>query len=175
MDRLLTGLRKVCDVINRIACRLLVVYIAMNTALIIVVVLYRMTGRGVSWAEEMSRWLLVGICFVGSSVALNRGTHVGITALVDISPAPLKRIFVFTANALVMIFLIYFVRHTFATAFGSFRQMGAIIKVPMTLPYLQMPLGGILMIIQLLPFLIGPLMKSSKIEKYMLTQVSHEE
>jgi TRAP-type C4-dicarboxylate transport system permease small subunit len=74
-----------------------------------------------------------------------------------------------------MIFLLYFIRYTFATAFTSSRQMGAIVKVPMTLPYLQMPIGGILMAVQMLPFLIGPFIKKERIEKFMLTQVTHEE
>jgi TRAP-type C4-dicarboxylate transport system permease small subunit len=175
MDRIFSAVRKFCDVTNKIASWLLILYIAMNTGLIIIVVLYRMTGRGVSWAEEMSRWLLVGICFVGSSVALNRGVHVGITAFIDITPKALKRVLIICANVLVMLFILVFIRFSFATALTSSRQMGAIVKVPMTVPYLQMPIGGILMAIQMLPFLIGPFLKREKLEKFMLTQVSFEE
>lgn len=175
MNRVLGGIRKVCDAINRVASWLLIVYMGTNTALIIIVILYRMTGRGVSWSEELSRWLLIGICFIGSSVAMNKGVHVGVTLLVDLSPSMLKRALVFIANAAVMLFLIYFVRYSFLQAIASRRSVGAIIKLPMMYPYMQLVIGGVLMAIQLLPNLIGPLVPGEDITKCMLTQTPEEE
>ena len=175
MYRVVAWLRGVCDVIDRVSSWVLVAYMGLNTGLIIIVILYRMTGRGVSWSEELSRWLLVGICFLGSSVAMNRGAHIGVTAVVDVSPDILKRAIVFVANAVVFVFLIYFIRFSYATAIASRRSVGAIIKVPMMWPYLQMVVGGVLMAIQLIPNLLGPLLPNEDITRSMLTRMSDEE
>ena len=175
MGRVLAWLRRACDIIDRVSSWVLIAYMGTNTALIIIVILYRMTGRGVSWSEELSRWLLVGICFLGSSVAMNRGAHIGVTAAVDISPNILKRVLVFLANAAVMLFLIYFIRYGYGTAMASRRSVGAVIKVPMMWPYLQMVVGGILMAIQLIPNLIGPFLPDEDIDRSMLTRMTEEE
>lgn len=175
MKAVLAQLRTICNTINRVASWLLIAYIGLNTVLVIIVVLYRMTGRGIAWSEELSRWLLVGICFIGASVAMNRGAHVGVTAVVDIVPDLVKRLLVFVANAAVMFFLVYLIRYSFAGAMASQRSVGAVVNIPMMWPYLQLVLGGILMAIQLLPNLIGPFVPDEDIAASMLTRPLDDE
>lgn len=175
MKAVLAQLRTACNAINRAASWLLIIYIGVNTALVIIVVLYRMTGRGIAWSEELSRWLLVGICFVGASVAMNRGAHVGVTAVVDFVPDLVKRLLVFAANSAVMFFLIYFIRYSFITAMASQRSVGAVVNIPMMWPYLQLVLGGVLMAVQLLPNLIGPFIPAEDIGVSMLTRPLEDE
>ena len=44
-----------------------------------------------SWGEELGRYLLVWISFLGASMATYRGAHIGIGVVVDRLPAKLRR------------------------------------------------------------------------------------
>lgn len=155
MDFLFNKFENLSDLINRIATWVLIFYVGFNTTLVIIMVLYRATGRGIAWAEELSRWLLIGITFIGASVALKNGLHVGVTILVEKMPPLVKRGLILLANVLVLIFILYFTSYSYQVALGAMGQTGGIIQVPMTLPYLQMPIGGVLMTIHLIYFTLG--------------------
>jgi hypothetical protein len=75
-------LKKVSDVVNSVALVVVTVYISMVTFLVLIGIIYRLLGDSLSWSEELSRWLLSGIAFVGASVVLKRGSHVGVVVFI---------------------------------------------------------------------------------------------
>jgi TRAP-type C4-dicarboxylate transport system permease small subunit len=164
-----------CKKLNAVVCRLILIYAGAIAGLIIANGITRMAGYPMPWTEELSRWLLIGICFAGSSVAIRKGLHVGITMLVEIVPLSIKRPLIFAGNLLVAVFLLFFICITAVTAFKSGQETGTVIKVPLALPYLQMPLCGILIFLQILPFLIGPFAKNTAGEEFLLTQLLSRE
>jgi len=47
-------------------------------------------STGIPEAEELSRFLFVWICFMGTVYAFNKGEHVGVTMFLDMMPAKIK-------------------------------------------------------------------------------------
>lgn len=58
-----------------------------------------------SWGEELGRYLLVWISFLGASMATYRGMHIGIGVLVDRLPAKLRRALAILVDLFMMAFL----------------------------------------------------------------------
>jgi TRAP-type transport system small permease protein len=99
------------DAIERLVdlyCRLLKVAIVLCLAAMVVlvftnVVLRYVFNSGIATSEELSRWLLVWLTFLGAIVALREHAHLGVDTLVRALPALGKRV-CFIASYLLMLY-----------------------------------------------------------------------
>jgi TRAP-type C4-dicarboxylate transport system permease small subunit len=164
-------LRKTSDVTNRVALLMVTVYISIVTFLALIGIAYRLMGNSISWSEELSRWLLIGIAFVGASVVLKRGAHVGVVFFLKLlkSRVLVKYVTVF-ANLLVLMTLGYFFWFGLLAALGSFRQMGGIIQIPMAYVKLNLPLGCLFMIVHMLYYTAGAAAAKNGVDDYILSR-----
>jgi TRAP-type transport system small permease protein len=89
-------------------CSLLKVAIAICLAVMVVLVFTNVTLRylfnsGIPTSEELSRWLLVWLTFLGAIVALRQHAHLGVDTLVRALP-PLGKKICFIASYLLMLY-----------------------------------------------------------------------
>ena len=89
-------------------CRFLKVTIVVCLAAMVVlvftnVVLRYLFNSGIATSEELSRWLLVWLTFLGAIVALRQHAHLGVDTLVRMLPARGK-LFCFVASYLLMLY-----------------------------------------------------------------------
>jgi TRAP-type transport system small permease protein len=89
-------------------CSLLKVILAVCLAVMVVLVFGNVVLRygfnsGITISEELSRWLLVWLTFLGAIVALREHAHLGVDTLVRMLPAYGKRI-CFIINYCLMLF-----------------------------------------------------------------------
>jgi TRAP-type C4-dicarboxylate transport system permease small subunit len=169
-------LKKASDAVNSVALVVVTVYISMVTFLVLIGIIYRLLGDSLSWSEELSRWLLSGIAFVGASVVLKRGSHVGVVVFIKNlkSKTWVKYITVIT-NLLVLVTLIYFFWFGFLAALGALGQVGGIIQVPMVYVKLHLPLGCLFMIVHMLYYIVGAATAKSGVEDYILSRIDEED
>ncbi|MCL4768058.1 MAG: TRAP transporter small permease [Hyphomicrobiaceae bacterium] len=104
----------------------------------------------ISWAEELTLYIMVWIVFVGSSVAIRTRGHIAIDLLpLALSPAGQRRLAIFialTVLAFLAVFFHYSLEHTLRVR-GS-GQVAPVMQAPMWLAYLAMPAGSALMILR---------------------------
>ncbi len=129
----------------------------------------RIAGSAPSWSEELARWFIVGITFVGGSVALKKGSHVGVTIMVKSFPGFLKRVAIIVANVLVLIFLSYAFRYGLKAAIMGAGTTGDIIQVSMLYTKLNVPLGCLFMITHVVYYLVGVLAVED-VEEFLLSK-----
>jgi TRAP-type transport system small permease protein len=89
-------------------CRALKVAIATCLAVMVVlvfgnVVLRYVFNSGIATSEELSRWLLVWLTFLGAVVALREHAHLGVDTLIRALP-PRGRFLCFNASYLLMLY-----------------------------------------------------------------------
>jgi TRAP-type C4-dicarboxylate transport system permease small subunit len=150
MRKVVKFLKRLSDQTDRLAMWISILYSFLVTIIVLGSVFLRMMGRAPSWSEEFARWLLVGIAFVSSSVALRRGGHIGITVLVKKLPRTLARVVIQLTNVLVLIFLGYVCWFGMVAAIQALPQTGDIIPVSAIYVKLHVPLGGLLMMVHVL-------------------------
>ncbi len=102
------------------------------------------------WSEESARYLMIWMGMVGSAVALRHARHIGVTILVDRLPGPVHRIVIPLAESAMIVFLVVLVRVGLKLAIKNFTQFSPAMSLPMFYPYLAVPVGCALMILELL-------------------------
>ena len=150
-------LGKVSAGLERVAIEICIVLVAVDLAVVLLEVVSRSWGSVVAWTEELARWLLIGMGFIGASVALRRGLHVGVLFVVQKLPAGLKRVTILVGNCSILIFLAYFIQHSWVASVKSWNTMGDMIIIPLFWVKVLLPLGGVLMFIHTLYYTMGTL------------------
>jgi TRAP-type C4-dicarboxylate transport system permease small subunit len=101
------------------------------------------------WSEECARYLMIWMGMLGSAVALRYGRHIGVTVLVERMPQQVYR-YVIMGIQLVMIgFLVIVAKEGITLAVFNFSQRSPALEIPMFYPYIAIPVGAALMILEL--------------------------
>lgn len=156
MTKVMRWLQYASERVDRVAIYISIVYAFLVTVLVLGSVFLRMAGNAPTWSEELARWLLVGIAFISSSVALKRGSHIGITVLVKSIPFKLPvKIIILLSNVLVLIFLAFMFWFGLDAAIKAADQSGDIIPISVIYVKLHIPLGAMMMAIHVLYCTVG--------------------
>jgi C4-dicarboxylate transporter DctQ subunit len=104
----------------------------------------------ISWAEELTLYIMVWIVFVGSSVAIRTRGHIAIDLLpLVLSSAGRHRLAILIAVITLVflaVFFFYSGQHTLRV--HSIGQVTPVMQAPMWLAYLAMPAGSALMMVR---------------------------
>lgn len=115
------------------------------TATITLQIVSRVFFTSVSWTEEVARFLLIWITFMGATLAWQQGRHIAVSLLRDNLPPLLKKLVTAAALLVAIAFLV-----TLAVIGWQYMQMQSFQKSPslrlsMTYVYAVMPLAAALM------------------------------
>ena len=162
-------LKKASDYAYLIAKWIVLVYITAVTILAILGVFFRSAGKALSWNEELMRWLLIGIGYIGASVALKIRSHIGIEFFLLKLKTPVRKIAIMFGYVFIVIFLVIIFWYTLQASLMARYQLGAIIRIPMLWVKLNIPLGCILMLIHMTYFLVGLWDEKTNLRAYMIS------
>jgi TRAP-type C4-dicarboxylate transport system permease small subunit len=101
------------------------------------------------WSEEFSRYALVWASFLGASIALKRGLHIGVEAFVTRLRKEKRRLVYLITLVIITIFLLVVLVKGFQMASFNMRQSSPAMRIPMGFPYLAIPVGSLFMILHL--------------------------
>lgn len=102
------------------------------------------------WSEEIPKYCMIWMGFIGASMAIRRNQHIGLNAFMERLPPKHHLLVKLFGSFLILFFLIILIKWGFFLAFS----VGFSSATPMThIPYiwllLVVPVAGILMVIQL--------------------------
>ena len=113
------------------------------------VVLRFLTDHSIIWVEEVSRYLMIWLTFLGAGLVLRYGGHVGVDTLQQTLPGHAAWI----RAAIFALLLVFFatmlwlgVRYSMVT----WGQTTPVMQIPIGVVYLAMPLGFALLIVHLM-------------------------
>lgn len=160
-------LGKLSDVCEKFAIVLAAGILIMVFCLVFGGVIFRMVGSNFSLSEELSRWGLVSICFIGASAALKQKQHVAVNMLMQALPLRVAKICVAVAYLLVFVLLGFSTFYSLKAAIGAQGMVGDIIPVSMMYVKLSLPLGMSMMFVHLLHGFFG-IPKGKKIDSILI-------
>ncbi len=142
------------------ACEKLAIYLSASFLIIVFSLVFggvvlRFLGINFSLSEELSRWGLVSICFVGASAALKQKQHVAVNMLMQVLPLRVGKVFVTIGYLFVFVLLGFSSYYSLKAALAADGMMGDIIPVSMMYVKLMLPLGMAMMIVHLLHGFFG--------------------
>jgi TRAP-type C4-dicarboxylate transport system permease small subunit len=110
------------------------------------------------WSEELSRYLMVWAASLGAAVAFKEGSHVAVTLLCDQFYGITRKILRWISQTIMLVFMIIVMVKGFVLAFELRTQISPAMEIPMTWPYLAIPVGCLFIVLEILilPFSTGP-------------------
>ena len=138
------------------------------TIVTIEVILRYIFGLSLIFTEELARYLMVWIVFLGGALAVKDDSHIRINVLVQRLSPRLGRLVRITAHALTMLLLVVLTVEGTKILPQQLDQMCITIDTKMFYFYLAIPVGSILMIIFILPRIRDAI--SRRPEKYEPTE-----
>jgi len=147
---------------------------AISTVLMIVMfclvfsgVVFRIIGNSFSLSEELSRWCLISLCFIGGSVALKQKQHVGVNMLILSLPAKAAKPCIALAYLVVFVLLGFATYYSFTAAVAAIDMTGDIVPVSMMYVKFSLPFGMFMMIVHLLHSFAG-VFRAKNIESILI-------
>lgn len=154
------GYLSVADWLNRIAFFLLVVAMIaiFSTTLLQVIVRFLLTHMGihasVPWAEELTRYILIWIVFLGSAVGCRMGQLISLRFIVDAAPAGIGVMLRYCALAVSLVFFVFLVWIGWEFLKLGMVERSPVLGLPKVYVYLAMPICAALMVINTVAFII---------------------
>jgi TRAP-type C4-dicarboxylate transport system permease small subunit len=127
---------------------------AMVIAVFLQVVFRFVLDQPLAWTEEVARYLLVWITFMGASYAMSQRAHIGVDVLVRLLPrAPQKTVHLLSVMISLVFFLVV-VQQGYLLMQKTMTQVSSVLHIPMGWVYLAIPLSGIILSVNLIAITI---------------------
>ena len=99
-----------------------------------------------AWSEEVARYLFVWLSFLGSAVGVRMNVHLGIDLIDKVLSPRNRQIMTAVVNLMMQIFLVVVIVWGIKILKVVQFQKSASLGIPMTYPYLAVPVGAGLML-----------------------------
>jgi TRAP-type transport system small permease protein len=164
------------DKLNHLLQILLGLVLATMTLVVFyqVVVRFVLTALGeqisAPWTEELARYLMIWMVFVGGAVASRKADSLAVEALVQAVPPRIGRVVKIASHLLSLVFYaIIFMIGFYWTQFGG-TETAPVMKVPMIYVYSSMSFGAVLTILNTITLLVD-----TYVNRLDILEVSNEE
>ena len=119
-----------------------------------------LTDHSILWVEELSRYLMIWLTFIGAGLVLRYGGHIGIDNLQENFPkyAKAMRVVIF---AIMMAFFVFMVMVGVRYSLFTWGQSTPVMEIPVGAVYLAMPIGFALLIVHGLIMMRGYLLNKA--------------
>ncbi|PZE20659.1 TRAP transporter small permease [Paenibacillus xerothermodurans] len=138
------------------------------------VVLRYLFNSGITWSEEMARFLFIWLVLFGSVIALKQNEHLGVDMLVKRLSKPLKTVIYIISNLLVLAVLYLVVEGSWKMTVLNGESTAPATGLPLTTMYFPGVIMGIGMAVIILLNLYRLLFRKANIDELTRTQESEE-
>lgn len=144
---------KLASATDAIAACLLVAVILMNLAQ----VFFRyVLVDPISWTEETMRYSTTWMVMLAAAPAFLHREHMEISLFDRVDSPLVRRVVNLIMYACVAGFCVLLIWQGFPAAIDNMRQVSPAVRIPMTIPYLAVPVGAVLILINTLCMMLLP-------------------
>lgn len=139
---------KLLNKINSLVEWIVSVMLVIMVIVVFLQVIFRfIIQSSLSWSEEMARYLLVWISFLGASIGVKKKAHIGVEAVTMFLPDKIKKIVALIANLSAMVFFIVIIVWGYKILSIVSNQVSPAMEIPMSIPYSALSTSGVLMLL----------------------------
>jgi len=136
--------------VDRVATFLAVVTLVAMTATTTLQIICRFFFTALSWSEELARYLMIWLTFLGASMGVKRGTHIAVTFAVSPLATKWRRGLALLVQVLALYFFILVAYYGWRLMNFQAYQVSAGLGISMRYVYVSMPVGGALCAVHVL-------------------------
>lgn len=126
---------------------LLVLFPLMVIVVFVATCVRYLTVMSLSWAEEVARYSMVWIAYIGASLGVKRNAHLGVEAVLLLLPKGSRKFFDYLRYLIIILFNLLIAYYTFQIIQSqvSTEQVSPSLRIPMWFAYGAIPVGSLLM------------------------------
>lgn len=102
------------------------------------------------WTEELSRYTMIWLTFLGAAYALSIRAHIGMELVVDRLQGVMKQLLIVLAAAVSFVFFVLMVTKGFELSMRVMDQPSAVLQIPMGIVYSVIPISGVILMLNLI-------------------------
>jgi TRAP-type C4-dicarboxylate transport system permease small subunit len=142
---------KIISKINDITRYIIIALLGVMVVAVFLQVLFRFfLDQPLAWTEELARYLLIWITFLGSAYAMAIKAHIGTEYIQKFLSPLMNKIILALAAVLSILFFIVMVHQGYLLSARSMTQTSPTLLVPMGYIYMVIPISGVLLIMNVL-------------------------
>lgn len=155
-------LEKFTDWVNAAAEYFSAVALGLMTVIVFIQVLSRLFAGSIRWSEELARYLMIYMVYVGTSVGVKNGSHIAVDFAASLLPPSARRALDIIGDLLMI--LCFAVMCFFGQKLVSVTMMqrSPAMQIRMGYVYFAMVAGGALMLLHCVSHLIRTLLGSAE-------------
>lgn len=147
-DRIVLGLNKVSDFLNKICCVIVVVVGLIMTGCLVWGVFTRFILKDPAiFTEEVARFCLIWLAFIGSSIAMKRKELTSFRTLVDRLPVKGQKCMEIVGTLLLLSYLFIFLKSGNDAMRIFMRTKASVTKIPLVYPAIGLYIGAGVMVV----------------------------
>ena len=126
---------------------LLVLFPLMVIVVFVATCVRYLTVMSLPWAEEVARYSMVWIAYIGASLGIKRNAHLGVEAVLLLLPQGTRKYFDYLRYLIIILFYVLIAYYTFQIIQSqiSTEQVSPSLRIPMWFAYGAVPVGAVLM------------------------------
>ena len=126
---------------------LLVLFPLMVIVVFVATCVRYLTVMSLPWAEEVARYSMVWIAYIGASLGIKRNAHLGVEAALLLLPQGTRKYFDYLRYLIIILFNVLIAYYTFQIIQSqiSTEQVSPSLRIPMWFAYGAVPVGAVLM------------------------------
>lgn len=141
-------LHKLSDALETATLWVIAVALAVMTVVVFAQVVFREMSASLPWSEELSRYLMVYLTYLGVSVGVKRKSLIAVEFVTGKFPAKAQNAVEMVTNIACIICCAIIILYGMKLVGITMMQKSPALRIPMGIAYFSLVLGGALMIIQ---------------------------
>jgi TRAP-type C4-dicarboxylate transport system permease small subunit len=97
------------------------------------------------WSAELAKFLFVWVIMLGTAIGVYRGAHLGFDLFLNLLPPKVQEYLSIVNGIVMLVFVSIIIVKGFELSIAARYTLSPAMGIPMILPYLALPAGGILM------------------------------
>lgn len=144
-------MKKAIDLLNESIKHILNLLLFTMVIVVFAQVLIRyVLDNPLAWSEELARYILVWLTFLGAAYAMSKNAHVGVEVFVKLFPVAIQKAILIVATLTSLFFFGIMIYQGYLFTIRTMAQTSPVLHLPMGGIYSVIPLSGIIISINLI-------------------------
>jgi TRAP-type C4-dicarboxylate transport system permease small subunit len=148
-------LNKLSDIVNFLVEHVVAVLMGLMTVVVFLQVVFRLISGSLPWSEELARYVMIFMVYLGASVGVKMKNHIAVEFVVNQLPGKWRTVVEILADILMLICFAVIIHFGLSVVRVTMMQKSPVLRVKMGYVYFSIVLGGILMALQTVVNLIS--------------------
>ncbi|MGP4105924.1 TRAP transporter small permease [Virgibacillus sp. L01] len=158
-------MQKIINTTNFMLKHLLNVIMLVLVASVFMQVIFRFAiNSPLAWTEELARYSLVWLTFLGAAYAMSQKAHIGVEFFVNLLSGLGKKILQTAATFVSLIFFVLMVFSGYDLVSNTMLQTSPVLEIPMGIVYAAIPVSGLLLTINLIAVYVNDMKKGGDLD-----------